>query len=251
MVARNADPGRRGPLLDLSGVDELAAIDRAGDVMFLGARTTYTTVIEQLAGPLPDLAAAARTVASRQVRNRGTLAGALVLADPSADALAVLAAAGARVEMAGPAGRRHVAAIDVVRGPGDSVLAPGELVVALNVPVAHGPTAYAKAGARNAMARAVCAVAIRLDPATCSASVCVVGAGPRAVRPTEAEAVLTRVDWDRPLAPDRVERFAERVTEALPGVDDARGSAEHRRRIGGVLAGRALRRAWEALPAWS
>jgi CO/xanthine dehydrogenase FAD-binding subunit len=251
MLVRNRDAGERAPLLDLSGVGELTLVSGDGDVVVLGARTTYTTVIETLAGPLPDLAAAARTVASRQVRNRGTLAGALVLADPSSDALAVLGAAGARVELAGPAGRREIDAIDFVRGPGDCALAADELVCALRVPVAGGPVAYAKAGARNAMARAVCAVAVRLGPATREVAVCVVGAGPRAVRPVGAQELAAAGDWDAPLDAGRLARFGELIADALPGIGDARGSRAYRRHAASVLARRALARAWSELPAWS
>ncbi len=147
-------------------------------------------MLERHAGELPGLAAAARTVASRQVRNRATLAGALVLGDPSCDALAALGAAQAEVEIHGPDGRRTVAADAFVTAPGACDLRPDELVTALLVPVADGPVAYAKAGARNAMARAVCAVAIALHPSRRTATACVVGAAPTAIRPSVAEALV-------------------------------------------------------------
>ena len=61
-------------------------------------------------------------------------------------------------------------------GVGDVELAPGELLTALVVPVADGPVAYAKAGTRNAMARAVCGVAVALRPAQRAVAIGVVGA---------------------------------------------------------------------------
>src|SRR4051794_38027943 len=87
-------------LIDLSACAPLREAAREGDVVVLGATTTYTDVLERHADTLPGLAAAARTVASRQIRNRATLAGALVLGDPSSDALAALGAADATVEVA-------------------------------------------------------------------------------------------------------------------------------------------------------
>jgi CO/xanthine dehydrogenase FAD-binding subunit len=104
-------------------------------------------------------------------------------------------------------------------------------VVALHVPRPAGPATYAKAGARNAMARAVCGVAVRLDVARQSVRVCLVGVGPRAI--------VATLPWD---ADGDVE---------VPGISDRRGSAAYRRRIASVLTRRALQRAREELPAWS
>jgi CO/xanthine dehydrogenase FAD-binding subunit len=235
-------------LLDLSRVAALRDVDRDGDgdgaSVRLGAGVTYTAVMETLAGDLPLLAMASRTVASRQIRNRGTLAGALVLADPSGDALAALGAMGATVELTGPHGTRRVAATAFVTGVGTCDLAADELVTALHAPVADGPVAYAKAGARNAMARAVCGVAVALHPASATVTACVVGAAPTAIRPRAAEALAGERFADG--ADRRVaERFGALVAGAVAPLADARGSAAYRRHVAGVLARRALLRAWE------
>jgi CO/xanthine dehydrogenase FAD-binding subunit len=230
-------------LLDLSRVAELRDARRGDDgaSVRLGAATTYTDVLERWADDLPGLAQAAATVASRQVRNRATLAGALVLGDPSGDALAALGAAGATVEVRGPRGDRAIPAAAFVTGVGTCDLQPDELVVAIVVPVADGPVAYAKLGARNAMARAVCGVAIATHPARRSAGVCVVGAAPTAVRPDVAEAML-HADWDALGDPATAAKFGALVAAAVDPIADARGSAEYRRHAVGVLARRALRR---------
>jgi len=236
-------------LIDLSRVAGLRGARMVGDVVALGAGVTYTDVLERHAETLPGLAAAARTVASRQIRNRATLAGALVLADPSGDALAALGAAGAQVEIRSlRGGRRTVAADAFIVAPGICDLRGDELITALLVPVADGPTAYAKAGARNAMARAVCGVAVALHPARRTGSACVVGAGPSAIRPAVAEA-LVHASWDALEDPSTAQRFGALVAASVDPIPDARGSAEHRRHVAGVLASRALRRAVAELPA--
>ena len=226
-------------LIDLSRVDGLRDAERDGDTVRLGAGTTYTDVLERHADALPLLAQAAATIASRQIRNRATIAGALVLGDPSGDALAALGAAGAQVEVAGPEGTRSVAAEAFVTGVGTCDLRPGELVLAVVVPVADGPVAYAKAGARNAMARAVCGVAIALHATRRTAGVCVVGAAPTAIRPRVAED-LAAASWEDLGA--AATRFGALVAAAVDPLPDARGSAAHRRHVAGVLAARALRR---------
>jgi CO/xanthine dehydrogenase FAD-binding subunit len=248
LVELNRGPAKPPALLDLSRVAGLreSELMGGGAELRLGAGTTYTDVLERYADRLPGLAAAARTVASRQVRNRATLAGALVLGDPSSDALAALGAARATVEVEGPGGVRQVRAEAFVTGPGACGLSPDELVTALIVPIARGPAAYAKAGARNAMARAVCGVAVELHLADRVATVCVVGAAPTAIRPHAAEALIASVWDDGPLAPETLRRLGELVAAAVDPIPDARGSAAYRRHVAGVLAVRALRRTWDA-----
>ena len=177
MPARNRGE-RPGPLLDLSRVQGLRGAARDGDVLRLGAMTTYTALIEEHAGDLPVLALAARTVASRQVRNRATIGGAVALADPTADLLAALLAADAAVEVDGE--ETHPLS-GFLTGPFASRLTTGGLVTAIHVRKATGPAAYAKVGDRNAMARAVCAVAVCGDDATRSTRAAVASCGPTPV----------------------------------------------------------------------
>jgi CO/xanthine dehydrogenase FAD-binding subunit len=58
------------------------------------------------------------------------------------------------------------------------VLSSLHLVTAVHVPRATGPAAYAKVGDRNAMARAVCAVAVCGDDATRTTRAAVASCGP-------------------------------------------------------------------------
>jgi CO/xanthine dehydrogenase FAD-binding subunit len=236
-------------LIDLSACSELRATRRDGDVVVLGATTTYTDVLERFADTLPGLAAAARTIASRQIRNRATIAGALVLGDASGDALAALGAAGATVQVASEGGgARRLDAAAFVTAPGRCALAGAELVVALRVPVADGPVAYAKAGARNAMARAVAGVAVALHPEARTGTACAVGVAPTAIRPDAAEALIA-AEWDALAEPGTAERFGALVGAAADPIPDARGSAAYRRHITTVLARRALTRAAQELRA--
>ena len=88
-----------------------------------------------LATMLPALAEAARTVGSPQIRNAGTIGGNLGTASPAGDALPVLSALDAVVELAGPGGRRAVVIHDFLLGVKRTALEPGELVVSVTVPV--------------------------------------------------------------------------------------------------------------------
>ena len=213
-------------LIDLSRVPELQAVEDDGDVVRIGATVTYTRVIEELGERLPGLAMACRTVASRQIRNRGTLGGALALRDPSGDALAALLAADARIELASSDGVREV-------GVGALELRRGEVLTAILVPVADGPVAYAKAGMRNAMARAVCGVAVALSPARRRVAIGVVGA--RAARAREAEALVEERRADAVPDGDLLRSAGELVAAAVAPIPA---------HMAAVLTRRALERAW-------
>ncbi len=50
------------------------------------------------------------------MRNRGTLGGSLAHADPAADWVVAMTALGARIELAGPDGVRHMGAEALMQG---------------------------------------------------------------------------------------------------------------------------------------
>src|ERR671938_207639 len=80
---------------------------------------------------MPHVAA---RIAFRAVRNRGTIGGALALADPAADWRPTGVALVARMHVVGPDGPRAVAAEEFVLGPYFTALGDGELLVAVEVP---------------------------------------------------------------------------------------------------------------------
>jgi CO/xanthine dehydrogenase FAD-binding subunit len=247
---------RPGPLLDLSRVDELRRVANGGPVR-LGATVTYTRVIEELAERFPVLAASARTIASRQVRNRATIGGALAIADPSGDMLAALVASDAEVELASTEGTRRLPAAAFLTGAYACDVRSGELITAVILPrEAAGPGAYAKVGARNAMARAACAVAVTLDLRRRSATIAIAACGPTPLRAPAAERLLAAESpWSEPseLEPAVLARVGMLVAEATHPRSDGRGSAAYKRHAAAVLAVRALRRAWRERmePRWA
>jgi carbon-monoxide dehydrogenase medium subunit len=81
------------------------------------------------------MAAVARGIAYRPVRNRGTIGGSLAHADPAADWVAVLPALGGAAVALGPRGERRIALAGFVKGIFETALAPDELLRAIEVPV--------------------------------------------------------------------------------------------------------------------
>ncbi|MDG4830177.1 FAD binding domain-containing protein [Solwaraspora sp. WMMD1047] len=247
MVELNFDRRRPPALLDLGRVTELAEWGTDGDLLRVGAGVTYRRILDELAGRLPGLALAARTVGSPQIRNRGTVGGNLGSASPAGDALPPLLAAGALVELASAGGVRRVPVAEFCTGPKRSVRRPDELIAAVLVPTPAGPEQFAKVGTRNAMVIAVCSFALALRPATRTAGTGIGSAGPTPLRAREAEELLAaELPWhDRAALPAPVvDRFGDLVAAAAAPIDDVRGSAAYRRHALRVLARRTLAWAW-------
>jgi CO/xanthine dehydrogenase FAD-binding subunit len=248
MVELNFGHRQPAALLDLTRVGELAQWGSDGDRLRLGAGVSYRRVIDELAGRLPGLAMASRTVGSPQIRNRGTVGGNLGSASPAGDAHPPLVAVDAQVELASVRRTRLVPVREFFTGPKRSVLAPDELIAAVLVPPAAGPQQFTKVGTRNAMVIAVCSFALAIDPDRRRVGTGIGSAGPTPIRAVPAEEFLAgELPWDSgaPVPEPTAVRFGELVAAAASPIDDVRGTAGYRRHALAVLARRALGWAWE------
>jgi CO/xanthine dehydrogenase FAD-binding subunit len=227
--------GRRRPsaVVAVGGVPELAGWEQVGERVRLGATLTYAELGRaDLAALAPALALAARTVGSPPIRNAGTVGGNLATASPAGDLLPVLVALDATVRLRSAAGVRDLPVTDFLTGVKQTALAPGELIEAVSVPVARGPQQYLKVGTRNAMVIAVASLALVVDT---DAGTVTVGLG--SVGPTPLRITATIEEATGP-------EFPARVAETARPIDDHRSSAAYRRHAVGVLAERAVRRAF-------
>ncbi|MFF2195477.1 FAD binding domain-containing protein [Streptomyces sp. NPDC058157] len=252
MVEINFDHRRPEYLMDLNRIALLHAWETDGDAVRLGASVPYTRIIEQLRGPLPGLALASHTVASPQIRNRGSVGGNLGCASPAGDAHPALLAAGAEVEAESVRGTRTIPIDAFYTGVKRNALAPDELIKTIRVPVADGPQQFSKVGTRNAMVIAVCAFGLALHPRTRSVRTGIGSAAPTPVRARAAEEFLEAVLaeeglWDSrtALAPSVVRQFGDLAAASCNPIDDVRGTARYRRHAVGVMARRQLQWTWE------
>jgi CO/xanthine dehydrogenase FAD-binding subunit len=229
MVALNFDRARPELLVNLNEVEELRGWSRENGTLRLGAGLTYAEAMHRdLAGVLPALAEASRTVGSPQIRNRGTIGGNLGTASPAGDALPPLLVEGAEVEVASVRGARRMPLGEFLVGVKRNALADDELIVAVHVDPCGQPQTFMKVGPRNAMVIAVCSLALAVDEEHDELRAAYGSAGP-------VVGLVTA-----PLA----ERagFAERVAAAVSPIDDVRGTAAYRRHALRVLVERALDR---------
>ena len=256
MVEVNRGTRSVGNVVAVDRVPELQGWSLEGDrsnVLRLGAGTTCADLAEpSLAKLVPALAQAARTVGSPQIRNAATLGGNLATASPAGDMLPVLAALDAEVELRSSTSTRHLPLDEFVVGVKVNALVPGELITAIRVPVLDGPQEFLKVGTRNAMVIAVTSLALVVDRPGRTVRVALGSVAPVPVRAIEAEVLAAeRCDFDGMCVPsdEVVDRFAVLVADAARPIDDHRGSAAYRRHAVGVLARRAIRRAFPGIPA--
>jgi aerobic carbon-monoxide dehydrogenase medium subunit len=123
-------------IVDLRFVQELKTFSENGDSVTLGACVTHSMIED---GKVPDptggfMREVAGNIAYRAVRNRGTVGGSLVHADPAADWPSALMLLGAVAIIAGPGGRREVSLDRFFSGIFETVLKPQEILTAVRIP---------------------------------------------------------------------------------------------------------------------
>ncbi len=199
-----------------------------------------------VADAAPLLAEALPWVGHIAVRNRGTIGGSLAHADPAAELPATAVALGAEVVAESIRGARTIPAAGLFLAPLQTVLEPDELLTGVRVPVARPGTgsAWVELARRHgdfAIAGAAVTLTLDGDGSVAGAAVVLSGVGPT---PTDvgraAEALGGAV-------PDRraFEAVASLAAEACRPASDLHASATYRRRVAGVLARRALERAYD------
>ena len=223
-------------------------LDRVAGVVRIGAGVTYTELAaDPLAGLLPALAQAARTVGSPQIRNAATIGGNVATCSPAGDGLPVLAALDADVELASASGVRSLPIAEFMLGVKKTAREPGELITAVTVPLLDGWQGYVKVGVRNAMVIAISGACLAVDTPSRSVRLALGSVAPTIIRVPEAERFAAgRVDWATgSIDPNDVAEFGRLAAAASRPIDDHRSTAAYRRHSIEVLARRLLARAFE------
>jgi CO/xanthine dehydrogenase FAD-binding subunit len=243
---------RPGVVVDVKRVPELAPGIRVGDVgtLVIGATTTMTEIAAHplVRRDLAGLAEAAAVVGSVQIRNRATLAGNLCNASPAADTAPSLLVHGAVVVAHGPAGERRIALDDFFVRSGVTTLAPGELVVAIEVPAPEAgriASAHQRRTRRRGHDLASVTLACGLD-ASGLVRIAYGSVGPRPVLRLDTTGVLAdATSSDEARAPIYETIFAD----ASPSARSMRAGPDYRLAMLRVLGRRALATAQARLAA--
>ena len=123
-------------VIDIAKIAELNFIRDRGKYFAIGAATTHGAIAahKSVRAKLAWIAKAAEQIGDLQVRNRGTIGGAIAHADPASDWPAVLMAANASIKIEGASGDRLVAAADFFNGFFSTDLGEGEIITEIHIP---------------------------------------------------------------------------------------------------------------------
>jgi len=126
---------RRYPLLvSTEGVAELTHVEKTEDAFVVGGAATLTALEDAIGTELPELKKMLLVFASRQVRNRASLAGNLVTASPIGDMAPVLLALSATLTLASANATRTLPLSAFFTGYRKTTLAKDEIVKCVTIP---------------------------------------------------------------------------------------------------------------------
>lgn len=210
-------------LVDLKRIPELCEISVTEHQLVIGSGCTHDQVArsETVLDAFPTLAALTGRIGNTRVRTQGTIGGNLCFADPRSDLATGLVAARATVDVLGSHGGRDIPVQELILGPLMTALEPDELVTSVRIDL------------RDLSFQEYQRVAPKERPIV---GVCVVGrlSGWRMV----VGAATYQPVW---LDADSSEELStERLLAGVDLMSDSDASAEYRRHLVDVLAGRIL-----------
>jgi carbon-monoxide dehydrogenase medium subunit len=225
-------------VIDIARIANLNYIRKAsGGAIAIGAMTTHQEIETSaiLRGSSPLLAETASCIGDVQVRNKGTIGGALAHADPASDYPAAILALDAEIDVVGPRGRRTITAggffVDLLQ----TALAADELLVEVRVPATAKTVAYLKT-AQKASGFALAGVAVVVGPD--GVKVGVTGVAAKAYRATAVEQALKSGRTAAAIA-----AAAAHAADGVDALGDIHASAEFRRHLAQVNTRRAIEQA--------
>ncbi|MCX5971884.1 MAG: FAD binding domain-containing protein [Coprothermobacterota bacterium] len=233
-------------LVDVSRIPGLDRIHSDGYRIHLGPLVTMTQVEESrlLKEHAAALWEACSWVGGPQIRNRATLAGNIVSAQPAADGAIALVALNARLKVLGVKGERELMLSDSYIGVGRSAIdASREMIIGIEFEVQHQgeASAFRRMAQRKAMAlpQLNCAVWIASSAGYCTNAR--IAVGPVATMPfraRQAEGYLI----GKPLTDETISACAAAVEEEVQPRDSVlRGSGLYRKEMAEVLARETLK----------
>jgi carbon-monoxide dehydrogenase medium subunit len=231
-------------LISLGGVGALRGIaydDHNG--LRIGALTRHAEIADSpiIRAKYPMLADMAGQVANPQIRNQGTLGGNLCYGDPSTDPPTCLMALDATVHISGINGERTNRMTEFCVDYFQTSLAPDEIVTEIRLP----PPVGAMTGAYTRFRRTAaehrplvgCGVVLFRNGDACREARIAIGASvPVPARAKQAEEFLAGKTFDR----DTVLEAAVIAAAYIEPISDFRGSAEYRRDMVRIVAGRTI-----------
>ncbi|MFH2127630.1 MAG: xanthine dehydrogenase family protein subunit M [Pseudomonadota bacterium] len=246
MPIMNFRLGRPSLVIDINGLDELDYINKQDDHLLIGGLTRERTVEQS---PLvqdlcPLLSKAVSYVGHTAIRNRGTIGGSLVHADPSGEIPTAFCALDGWIKAVGPNGERWIDPEEFFLTFLTTSLEPTELLVEVKVPIMPPGTGWSFMElSRRVGDFAIVGVATLLlmnDDGSCrEARIALGGVAPTPIRAEEAENALAGQAIDEEL----IAKAGDLAAEATDAEDDYHASAEYRQQMAKVMVSKSLREA--------
>ncbi len=226
-------------MICLERIQELRGVEDRGEEILIGPCTPLTKLLENplLRNHFPILIEGLNVLGSPSIRNMGTIGGNIVTASPAGDTLPPLYVLRAELELRRKDSSRRVPIREFIKGPGETILEPGEVLAGLwlrkcsDFNLHH----YEKAGQRKALAIAVVSLGALFkisDAGTVEEARLAWGSvAPTVVTSTEIEAILIGNRLSRQV----LEKAAELARAVVKPIDDIRASADYRRQVAGNL----------------
>ncbi len=235
--------GSAARLVNIRRIPELGGVSLDGAAIRLGALSTVAEIMADpiIARHLPILAETADQFASPQIRNMATLGGNICNASPAGDMILPLLALGAELELAakpnGTVKTRRLPLAEFFTGPGATRRQPGELLVAIHVPVPGSGHVggFRKFGPRPALEIAMAAVAITGELANGVLSNVRVAFGAVAPIPLGGSKTQALLEGKK-LNAATIEAAGQAASQEVSPITDARASADYRRHLVRVLS---------------
>jgi CO/xanthine dehydrogenase FAD-binding subunit len=232
-------------LVDLKGIPNLDYVDYDDqDGLRIGALATIRSVATSpvVSERCPILSQAAGSIASIQVQNRGTIAGNICHAVPSADSAPALFCLGARLLCVSENGEREIGIEEFFKGPNETALHADEILKEIQVPPMpdKGHGVYIKLSPRSRMDLAVVGVAVIVVAENEIIRDIRIGLGavaPTPIRARHAEDMLCGEKAND----EMIAKAARSASEESRPIDDHRASANYRKMMVEVLVSRAIR----------
>jgi CO/xanthine dehydrogenase FAD-binding subunit len=234
IIALNGIPG-----LDYIKYDEVGGLS-LGALVTIHAVETSPIVRERFG----VLFQAVESMASPQVRNKGTIGGNLCNAVPSADTAPALLTLEASLKLTSQNGERVVNVEGFFTGPNETVLTDEEILQEIYVPnlPPYSKGRYLKLTPRRSMDLAIVGVAVVVtaEDGICNDIRIALGAvAPTPIRARQAENAIR----DQKLSDEVIERAAWIAAGECRPISDHRASAEYRCNMVEVLTKRAIQQA--------
>ena len=234
-------------LIDVNRLNDLSFIKRENGLLRVGALTRHRQleVSTEVRATHPLLARAASEVGHLAIRNRGTIGGSLVHADPAAEWPLVAVTLNAQFILRSHNGSRTVAARDFFLAPLTTAIQSNELLCEIHFPVPSTPAGWGfqelcRRPGDFALAAVACQLTLDQNKACTAASLAVGGAHSTPLYIAEVEKTLKGSRGEE----DALKAAAEIAAKAVEPPSDVHGSSEFRRQMVRVLTVRALKEAW-------